>query len=161
AAPPSAPPAFSVLTATRLSAFMMGLRLALCFFFRAAIMIRMCDSVLGRGLLSLHFLTRVTATAAPTASAPSPAPATAAFALIACAVQVAAFRLSQFRRLSRFTCFHWLFNFFFRFPQRGHKRSLLRSKDARGFRRMHLLATIDHIGLLPCHGGIGRYGDDD
>ena len=48
--------------------------------------------------------------------------------------------------------------FFFNFGD-GHELRLLRSKIARGFRRVHLLAAVDHIGLLPCYSGISRHGD--
>src|SRR5262245_54612769 len=94
-----------------------------------------------RGLLDLA---RLTATTAAAAAAPSPA-SSAALAFSAFGA-VPAFHflcggLIDFRKL-----------FFLSFRE-GRELRLLRRKIARGFRRMHLLAAVDHVGLLPCYGG--------
>jgi hypothetical protein len=71
------------------------------------------------------------------AAAPSPAPATTAFGA----------RLAfHFRRFG----LDFLEFFFFNFLNR-RELWLLGSKIARGFRRVHLLAAVDHIRLLPCY----------
>src|SRR5215510_4956336 len=107
--------------------------------------------MLNHGLLrDLLDLARLTATTAAAAAAPSPA-SSAALAFNAFDA-VLAFRflcggLIDFRKL-----------FFLNFLA-GGELWLLRSKIARRFRRMHLLAAVDHVRLLPCYGGISRDGD--
>ena len=115
-------------------------------------MILVCDGMLSHGLLrELLNLARLTATTAA-AAARSPAASSAALA---------------FTAFDALLAFHFLYGgligvsfheFFFNFGD-GHELRLLRSKIARGFRRVHLLAAVDHIGLLPCYSGISRHGD--
>ena len=86
---------------------------------------------------------------AAAAAAPSPAPATT-FAFTAFGARLA----FHFRRSG----LDFLEFFFFNFLNR-RELWLLGSKIARSFRRVHLLAAVDHIRLLPCYSGVGRHGD--
>src|SRR5262245_52210961 len=107
--------------------------------------------MLSHGLLrELLDLARLTATTA--AAAPSPASSAAlAFesfdAILAFRSLCGGLLGFSFRKL-----------FFLNFLD-GRELRLSRSKIARGFRRMHLLAAVDHVRLLSCYGGISRDGD--
>src|SRR5262245_45422553 len=134
-------------------AFLTGLRLAKSVFLGGArIVTLVCNGMLCHGLLrDLLDLARLTATTAATAAAPSPA-SSAALA---------------FNAFDAVLAFHFLCGglidfsklFFLNFFLAGRELRLLRSKIARRFRRMHLLAAVDHVRLLPCYGGISRDGD--
>src|SRR5262245_44024900 len=107
--------------------------------------------MLSHGLLrELPNLARLTTATAAAAAAPSPA-SSAALAFTAFNAVLAFHLYGGLIGVS----FH---EFFFNFGD-GHELRLLRSKIARGFRRVHLLAAVDHIGLLPCYSGISRHGD--
>jgi hypothetical protein len=110
------------------------------------------NGMLSHGLLrDLLDLAWLTATTAAAAAAPSPA-SSAALAFNAFDA-VLAFHFLYGRLIG--VSFH---GFFFNFGDGGELR-LLRGKIARGFRRVHLLAAVDHIRLLPCYSGISRHGD--
>src|SRR5262245_18661733 len=152
AAAPAPTPPFALLAFAEGAAFLAGLRLAKSvFFWRARIVILVWHRMFSDGLLRelLHAFTRLTATT--TATAPSP-------------TSSATFAFTDFNAL---LAFHFrcgglldgnVREFFFNFLD-GRELRLLRSEIARGFRRVHLLAAIDHVRLLPCHGGISRDGD--
>src|SRR5215510_5980550 len=109
--------------------------------------------MLNHGLLrELLDLARLTATTAAAAAAPSPASSAAL-----------AFKIFDAILAFRFLCggllgFSFRELFFLNFLD-GRELRLSRSKIARGFRRMHLLAAVDHVRLLSCYGGISRDGD--
>lgn len=154
---PSTACTFAIVFSGR-RAFLAWLRLAEAFFvWRACVVILVRDCMLGDGLVGKCRLTAFTWLAAtPTTAAPTPSPPTpTTFALALWAEFAFGFGWREslfFFRLDGFCRFLGRFLDFF---DRLDRLLLLRGKIACCFRRMHLLAAVDDIGLLACHRCVG------